>query len=108
MAPKFCPVSVTDVPGAALDGSAAVMTGGGSGAGAGAPCWSAVTVSWRPPLSYVACASRLAVAGEDPPDGAVTVQDCVFDAPAARSPALTGAAGLTVQPAGAVRLTKTP
>jgi hypothetical protein len=45
------PVKVTAVPGGALDGDAEVITGGGSGAGCGGACCSAVTVSLWPALT---------------------------------------------------------
>jgi len=42
---------VTVVPGTVLDGLAPVITGGGSGAGAGLPCWLVVMPSERPELT---------------------------------------------------------
>ena len=108
MSPKFWPVRVTESPGAGLGGAVEVITGGGGGAGAGGPCSLAVTLSLRPALRYLTCDTSVPVTGELAPDGAVTVQDWLPEAPSARSPAATGDAGVTVQPAGAPRLTDRP
>src|SRR3954469_16555316 len=79
-------------PAPAVVGSSESITGGRL---AGGP-WSVTAL----PPSQVALARS---AGAVAPDGAVTVNVPGFDAPAATVPTAAGPAGVTVQPAGAVR-----